>query len=117
MKSLFHLSAWLPAILTLGAHAQAHAIDPADPSSPAPLPAYHSAFDGYRKVPEPMPPSVQQWRTANDAAGGLNNHAGHAGMQHEQPEEKHENQHEHQHEGHKAHDMHSMHQHAEGASK
>lgn len=105
MKSIFRLSAWLPAFIVLGASAQAHASDPADPSVQASLPVYRSAFDGYRRAPEPATPPAPQKATNHQDM-----HAGHGGMQHQHAEMP---------DGEMGHAMHmySAHQHMEEESK
>lgn len=107
MKSLFHLSAWLPAILALGASAQTHASDPADPSAHVSAPVYHSAFDGYRSAVESTQPSAQHETTDSHQDA----HAGHGSMQHQQMAEMPDATME------SAMHMHSAHQHREEEPK
>ncbi len=79
MKSIFRLSAWLPALLALDVvHAQTHADDPSDPSIHAPLPAYRSVFDGYRSASEPVQPNTAEMAVTR------HEHATHAGVHQQQ---------------------------------
>src|SRR5690606_8451073 len=58
--------------------------DPADAAHSTAAPAYHSAFDGYRSsndMAQPMHPSTDAWRAANDVVKNADMHAGHMQMQ------------------------------------
>ena len=136
MKSIFLLSAWLPAVsvlsFALSAQAQppvpASSADPADAAHPTSAPAYQSAFDGYRAIgetTETTPPSRNAWRAANDAMNQADMHGGHMQMPSsgaDSPDDAHASHTGHQPNHHAGHQVehqsgHEMHGHHHGGGK